>query len=117
LSKRVRFRRLAYWRLVAHPGSVPADDVAGSIRALADSVGFDRTLRATTDRSFRHGRALGVPVTIAWGEKDRLLLPRQAKRAAAELPGARLVRLPGCGHIPTYDDPELVARVILEGIV
>jgi pimeloyl-ACP methyl ester carboxylesterase len=23
--------------------------------------------------------------------------------------------LPNCGHIPTWDDPELVARVILEG--
>ncbi len=90
--------------------------MAGSTRALADAAGFDRTLRATTDRNFRHGQPLGVPVTIAWGEKDRLLLPRQARRAAAELPGARLVGLPDCGHIPTYDDPELVARVILEGM-
>jgi pimeloyl-ACP methyl ester carboxylesterase len=102
--------------MVAHPGNVPVDDVAGSIRALADSAGFLRTLRATTDRSFRLGRPLGFPVTIAWGEKDRLLLPRQAQRAVAELPGARLVKLPGCGHIPTYDDPGLVARVILEGM-
>jgi pimeloyl-ACP methyl ester carboxylesterase len=116
LSKRGWFRRLAYWLMVAHPGNVPVDDVAGSIRALADSADFGRTLQATTDRSFQPGRSLRVPVTIAWGEKDRLLLPRQAKRAAAELPGARLVKLPDCGHIPTYDDPEVVARVILEGM-
>jgi pimeloyl-ACP methyl ester carboxylesterase len=116
LAKRGWFRRLAYWLLVAHPQNVPVEDVAGSIRALADSADFRPTLRATTDRSVRHGRSLGVPVTIAWGQKDRLLLPRQAQRAVAELPGARLVKLPGCGHIPTYDDPELVARVILEGM-
>jgi pimeloyl-ACP methyl ester carboxylesterase len=116
LSTRAWFRRLAYWLMVAHPGNVPVDDVAGSIRALADSADFRPTLRATTDRSFRLGQPLGVPVTIAWGEKDRLLVPRQAERAAAELPGARMVKLPDCGHIPTYDDPELVARVILEGM-
>lgn len=109
------FKTLAYWQMVASPAKVESDEVAGSIRALADAPGFDDTLRATTDQQFRCGRPLGIPVTIAWGEKDRLLWPRQASRAAAELPGARIVALPGCGHIPTYDDPELVSRVILEG--
>ncbi|HWD64104.1 MAG TPA: alpha/beta fold hydrolase [Solirubrobacteraceae bacterium] len=116
LSQHAWFRRLGYWQLVAHPENVPADDVAGSTRALANATGFQPTLRATTRSNFQHGRLLGMPVTIAWGEKDRLLLPRQAARAAAELPGARLVNLPDCGHIPTYDDPGLIARVILNGI-
>jgi pimeloyl-ACP methyl ester carboxylesterase len=110
------FRRVGYQQMVAHPENVPPDDVAGSVRALAQAAGFDRTLRATTDRNFRLGRPLGIPVTIAWGEKDRLLLPSQARRAMSELPGARLVRLPDCGHIPTYDNPQLVAQVILDGM-
>ena len=25
-----------------------------------------------------------------------------------------MVTLTGCGHVPTYDDPEQVARVLLE---
>ena len=54
-------------------------------------------------------------MTIAWGEKDRLLLPRQAPRAARRVRGARLVILTGCGHVPTYDDPPQVARVLLDG--
>jgi pimeloyl-ACP methyl ester carboxylesterase len=56
-----------------------------------------------------------VPVTIAWGSKDRLLLPRQARRAARAIPRARVLMLSGCGHVPTWDDPEQVARVILDG--
>jgi pimeloyl-ACP methyl ester carboxylesterase len=52
-------------------------------------------------------------VTIAWAEKDRLLLPRQAERARRALPWARHVTLFGCGHVPTWDDPGLVARTIL----
>jgi pimeloyl-ACP methyl ester carboxylesterase len=31
------------------------------------------------------------------------------------IPAARLVMLTGCGHVPTYDDPQQVARVLLDG--
>jgi pimeloyl-ACP methyl ester carboxylesterase len=52
-------------------------------------------------------------VTIAWGTRDRLLPPRQAARARAVIPNARLVPLYGCGHVPMLDAPELVAHTIL----
>jgi pimeloyl-ACP methyl ester carboxylesterase len=35
--------------------------------------------------------------------------------AKARLPDARLVWLPGCGHVPMTDDPVLVADVLLHG--
>ena len=57
----------------------------------------------------------GVPVTIGWGSRDRLLFPPQARLVKARLPEARLVRLPGCGHVPMTDDPALVAGVLLRG--
>jgi pimeloyl-ACP methyl ester carboxylesterase len=44
-----------------------------------------------------------------------MYLPRQARRAARALPHARVVPLPGCGHVPFFDGPALVARVLLEG--
>lgn len=56
-----------------------------------------------------------VPVTIAWGEKDRLLNISQAKVAKRELPNARLILLRGCGHVPMTDDPNSVARILLQG--
>ena len=55
-----------------------------------------------------------VPVTIAWGEKDRLFPVRQAGRFAAAIPRARARVLPGVGHVPMSDDPDLVAATILE---
>ena len=64
---------------------------------------------------FHGGAGISVPVTVAWGEKDRVLFPRQAVRAAREIPTARMIGLTGCGHVPTYDDPPQVARVLLEG--
>ena len=54
-----------------------------------------------------------VPTTVVWGSRDRILWPRQARRAAALLPDARHVMLPGCGHIPMSDDPDRVADLIL----
>lgn len=54
-----------------------------------------------------------MPVTIAWGDKDRILTPSQAVRARARLPRAHHLMLPGCGHVPMSDDPRLVASTIL----
>jgi pimeloyl-ACP methyl ester carboxylesterase len=108
-------RTLAFGRVVAHPTRIsPADSVA-SIRALALAPWFDETLRAASLDRFWDGEQISVPVTIAWGEKDRLLLPRQARRAARLIPGARIVSLRDCGHVPMYDDPDQVAQVLLDG--
>lgn len=99
----------------AHPTRIPADDAADNVRALAAAPWFDETLRTITKKRFSDGEQIKVPVTIAWGERDRLLLPRQARRARRLVPTARMVTLRGCGHAPMPDDPEQVARVLLEG--
>jgi len=98
----------------AHPGRRAPEAVVADTLALARATGFERTLRAGSDVLFTDD-VPGIPVTVAWGSKDRLLLPRQGVRAKRILPRARLVRLPGCGHVPMNDDPALVARVILDG--
>jgi pimeloyl-ACP methyl ester carboxylesterase len=108
-------RRLALSTFVARPAEMSAAQAAGDVRGLADAPWFDETLPAIRTEEFSGGDAISAPVTIAWGSKDRLLFPRQMKRAAREIPSARLVALEGCGHVPTYDNPELVARVLLEG--
>jgi pimeloyl-ACP methyl ester carboxylesterase len=115
LLKRPRGRQLALGQMCAHPARMPAADAAASVRALADAPWFDDSLEAIRQERFGGGERIDVPVTIAWGEKDRLLLPRQARRAARLIPSARLVTLVDCGHVPMSDDPEQVARVILAG--
>lgn len=57
---------------------------------------------------------LPCPITLAWSQFDRLVPAETYGRTARErLPGATWVLLPGVGHIPMIDDPELVARTIL----
>ena len=108
-------RMLAFGQLVAHPTRISPADAAASLRALVPSPSFDETLSAAARDRFGDGAQISVPVTIAWGEKDRLLLPRQARRAARLIRGARIVMLRGCGHITMYDDPAQVAQVRLDG--
>jgi pimeloyl-ACP methyl ester carboxylesterase len=107
-------RTLTFSQVVAKPRLLGAADAAASVRALAEAPWFDDTLPVIADERFVGCEAIQVPVTIAWGVKDRLLLPRQARRAVRMIPGARLVMLTGCGHVPTYDDPEQVTRVLLD---
>jgi pimeloyl-ACP methyl ester carboxylesterase len=106
-------RRAALGQMAAHGERMPAEDAVAAMRNLAASPGWEATLEAMSERHFTGASDVGGQVTVAWGEKDRLLLPRQHGRARAALPAARHVTLFGCGHVPTWDDPALVARTIL----
>ncbi|OQR62775.1 alpha/beta hydrolase [Streptomyces maremycinicus] len=100
--------------IYARPSRRSPEAVVAETLALARATGFDQTLRAGISVRFTDDLP-GVPVTVGWGTRDRLLVRRQGVRAKRVIPGARLVRLPGCGHVPMNDDPALVARVILDG--
>jgi Flavin-binding monooxygenase-like len=56
---------------------------------------------------------VSCPAMIAWGTRDYLLPARQARRFAEQLPHGELCFLPGLGHSPMADDPELVSELIL----
>jgi pimeloyl-ACP methyl ester carboxylesterase len=106
-------RTLLYGHMLAKPWRVPRDELVRSLRAYGAAPGFDATLDALRDYRFVPNGRPPVPVTIAWGSLDSLVLARQAKRARRLLPDARLVMLPGCGHAAMWDDPGAVAEAIL----
>ncbi|MGW6395079.1 alpha/beta fold hydrolase [Streptomyces sp. NPDC055103] len=90
------------------------EGLAAELRVLPESAAFEAILRAGRALDLFTGDIPDVPVTIAWGGRDRILPPWQSVRAQSMIPGARLELLPGCGHVPMADAPELVARVLLE---
>jgi pimeloyl-ACP methyl ester carboxylesterase len=95
----------------ARPWLVPAEDIATWTRDYAGSTGFWDVLDGLEDW---RAPVPSCPTTIAWGERDRLLIfSRQAPRARRALPEARHVVLRGCGHVPMWDDPEQVAAALL----
>jgi pimeloyl-ACP methyl ester carboxylesterase len=87
---------------------------------IADARGMKRAIPAMKQifpaaHVFDRPVSSDIPVTIAWGQRDMILLPYQARIAARRMPHARHVTLTGCGHVPMADNPELVASVLLEG--
>ncbi|MFF8380052.1 alpha/beta fold hydrolase [Streptomyces sp. NPDC015661] len=114
LSRTAAGRTVLTSTIYARPGRRSPEAVVAETLALREATGFHQTLAAGRTALFRDD-VPAVPVTVAWGSRDRLLLRRQGVRAKHTLPAARLVRLPGCGHVPMNDDPALVARVILDG--
>lgn len=97
----------------ARPWRADPDDVIYGVRALARS-NFLPTHEAMISDRCRGLEQLACPVLILWGTRDLLLPARQGPRFADRIPGARLVQLPGLGHVPMADDAELVTRAILD---
>ncbi|MFG2437516.1 alpha/beta fold hydrolase [Streptomyces sp. NPDC048508] len=114
LSRSAAGRTVLTSSIYARPARRSPEAVVAETLALAQAEAFTETLRAGTTVQFTDDIP-ALPVTVAWGTRDRLLVRRQGVRAKQIIPRARLVRLPGCGHVPMNDDPALVARVLLDG--
>ena len=116
LALRLRRPREAMLRtFAAHPERIPVEEGRELVLGWIDASGYAGANRAMRTHLFDPaGYPEDVPVTIAWGELDRLVGPPKPERRPA---GARFLILPGVGHTPTWDDPELIARTLLEGSV
>ncbi|MBA2629665.1 MAG: alpha/beta hydrolase [Thermoleophilaceae bacterium] len=110
-------RAMLLGQLVARPWRMPAAEARLMLTDAWASEAFGPAVAAFDGYSFRDGHELaGVPLTVAWGSRDFLLLyGRQAPRARHALPQARHLTLPGLGHTPMWDDPDQVARIVAEG--
>ncbi|MBF9071132.1 alpha/beta fold hydrolase [Streptacidiphilus fuscans] len=115
LAENPSTRGLLVGSIYARPKLRAPEDALAETRALRGAKGFAATLKAGLNVDYRVD-VTGVPVTIGWGTKDRLLVPKQAGRAETRLPKAKVVRLAGCGHVPMNDDPTLVAETILSAV-
>jgi pimeloyl-ACP methyl ester carboxylesterase len=114
-----RFPRLqsgSLRRLMEHPGRIPADEM---VELVADFVQCPLFAALASGAAKLHQiEELDIahcPVHISWGDKDRLIPYRRFGHPMRDLVrGARFSTMPGVGHVPMYDDPQLIARTILD---
>ncbi len=57
---------------------------------------------------------LNIPVLVLVGEDDQITPRERAQAMADAIPGARLVVIPGAGHLPPMEQPETTTRVLSE---
>ncbi len=111
-------RRAAFREVMRHGELVaPADAVDMARASLACTVA-DRAIAALlSDRGFSLGGLdrIACPVLVASPQFDRILpVARNAPRYRRAIPGVEWRMLPGCGHVPMWDDARLTAGTIDE---
>jgi pimeloyl-ACP methyl ester carboxylesterase len=95
---------------VHRPERVPVEAARHLVRAYATAPGFPAANDAMRAGVFRGLDAIRVPVTLVWPEFDRLVARPRSLPATV-----RNLELRGCGHLPTWDDPDAVAAALLAG--
>jgi pimeloyl-ACP methyl ester carboxylesterase len=105
--------------LIGQPTRVPADaarlQLDGLVTASSFAAARDSFTGYRLDVGDDPGGLAEIPVTVAWGTRDYLLIHRsQSSRARAVLPKARHIDLVGCGHLPFSDVPNVCARLVLD---
>ena len=106
-------RALFMAQLSGHPSRVPYDMANGAVHDMATAPGFRETLHGAERTSFRHGDEIQVPVTVAFGSRDRVLPPLMTRRRHELPPQTRWIKIMGAGHVPMFDYPEATATLLL----
>jgi pimeloyl-ACP methyl ester carboxylesterase len=106
-------RTLFMAQISGHPSKVPYALANQAIHDMATAPGFRQVLHGAERTGFRDGAAIQVPVTVAFGSRDRVIPPILARRRG-ELPAhARWIEIKGAGHVPMFDEPGAVAALLL----
>jgi pimeloyl-ACP methyl ester carboxylesterase len=109
-----RGRRRALGRFIHNPERLSPGEAQAIANAYVTAPAYDEASALMRAGRVEELKGIKVPITLAWAEHDTLV--RTKPLPTKLLPkGVEQVQLPGCGHVPTWDDPELVARVILAG--
>ena len=116
IASRPRLRYLALRELVAHPERVNATAACAMFEGAAEcAIVEDALALSKTGNMFSDLGDIDCRVRIAYGTHDRLIRwPNYYTRMKQLLPDAEYVALEGMGHVPMWDDPAGVAKVILE---
>jgi len=105
-------RSLLLAQFVGRPWRMPGPAALSLLRHLGRR-GISSPVATTLRKLEGVGPVPECPVTIAWGTRDHFT-PCPPQKRIEELVGkVEMVRLPGCGHLMTWDDPEGIALVVM----
>jgi pimeloyl-ACP methyl ester carboxylesterase len=119
VMRRPGARRLALRDVMRHGELVsPWDALQLAQSALKCTVSRSAIEALAADREelvLRELEKISCPVRLASPQFDRIL-PRElhAPRFRREIPGVESLTLMGCGHVPMWDDSQLITRTITE---
>ena len=80
---------------------------------LTGLVAAQETIRDRVDSSPTLS-TIDVPVLVVAGDEDRLTPPADSEGMLAALPNARFSRIAGAGHLVPLEQPDVVARLLVD---
>lgn len=130
--RRVRLRRLGPWLLRTFkawgvaalerawhdPSRLTPEIIDGYTRPLRvkdwDRALWEFTLASRPLSLATRLSEIRVPTLVITGDDDQLVDPAESRRLAADLPHARLVVVPECGHIPHEERPAAFVAAVAD---
>jgi len=109
-------RRVTFASGSSDPGSLDPALAREVVHAMRTSTAYEAMIAATRERTFDRGACVRVPVTVVFGDDDRILPAPENQYRAAAPPGARWVVLPHCGHAPMWDAPARTVELVAETV-
>jgi len=111
----------AMWPVLVHPDRRADAALKQVYLAMCRDVGaeaFVRQQKAIMARADSRPllASIDCPTLVLVGAEDELTPPHLAEEMAAGIKGARLVKVPDCGHISTLEQPEAVTRAMIEWV-
>jgi len=85
-----------------HAGQALSGSARGLLRAF---------LEPGAGNLWRQAAEITCPTLAIYGGQDRLVRPKRARKAARQMPAAKVVVLPQAGHVAQLEAPRLVARL------
>lgn len=110
-------RTLLLAQFSARPWALSQETVLPDVAGLADSPATGAAMDALTKGPTQQGAPTDTApgrVTIGWGRRDLVTVPKQAARATELFPDAVLHWFERCGHYPQWDVPREATRLILD---
>jgi pimeloyl-ACP methyl ester carboxylesterase len=116
ISRSAAARTALLAQLSAKPSALSPELVCTELTSITDTSTFDALVGDLAEGPEQPGPAADPTrrIVIGWGKADRLCLPRQAQRAMAAFPSAKLHWFARSGHFPVWDVPAEAAAVILQ---
>lgn len=107
-------RRRALGRFIHRPERLRPGEAEAIARAYVTAPAYEEASALMRAGRVEELKSVKVPITLAWAEHDNLVRNRPLREKLLPKRVEQVV-LEGCGHVPTWDDPDLVARVVLAG--
>ncbi len=121
LAEQGRMREImdVLWLVMVDPSRLKESALRAEMDLMAEETGteaFIRQQRAIIGRADTRPTLATIkcPALMIVGASDQLTPPAHAEEIAKEIPGAKLVKLAGCGHMSPMERPDEVTKLLVD---